>query len=209
MPAEPVRPWFWLLAGPNGAGKSTYAPNLFSGFASVDEIVRPDEIASIFSPQAPEESAIKAGREAIRRVRDLLRKRRGFAIETTLSGRLHVQAAKQAKSDGWNVGTVYIGLASVELAIERVRQRVLDGGHNVPPADIRRRYERSLNNLAAVCEALDFLIVLDNSSARIPMRGVLEAHQGRTLFKQRIFPKWLRPARDAILKRWPPRKANR
>lgn len=204
--ADSGRPWLWLLAGPNGAGKSTYAPNLFAGFASVDEIVRPDEIALILSPQAPNDAAIKAGREAIRRIGERRRKRSSFAVETTLSGRLHLRAVKRAKSEGWNVGVVYIGLASVELAIERVRQRVLDGGHNVPSADVRRRYARSLNNLAVVCEVADRLVVLDNSSARKPMRGVVEAHRTGIVFKRRVFPKWLRPARAAILKRWSPKR---
>lgn len=140
-----LTPWLWLLAGPNGAGKSTFAPNLS---ANIEEVIGPDAIANELLPTAPEKAALEAGRQAIRRMRQLLRERQSFAVETTLSGRRDLQVVKQAKSAGWNVGLIYIGLGSPDLAIERVRQRKLAGGHSVPPADIRRRYERSLKNLA-------------------------------------------------------------
>lgn len=101
-------PWLWLIAGPNGSGKSTYAPNLTS---VVEEIVRPDELAYELSPDKPESVALKAGRLAINRIESLLEQKRSSAVETTLSGRFHLDAAQRAKSGGWNVGIVYIGLS--------------------------------------------------------------------------------------------------
>lgn len=136
--------WLWLIAGPNGAGKSTFAPQLS---ATITQIVGPDAIAMQLLPIAPEKAALQAGREAIRHIRESLKRRRSFAIETTLSGRFHFQVARDAKSQGWKVGLVYIGLSSPELAIKRVQQRRRTGGHHVPSADVRRRYERSLRNL--------------------------------------------------------------
>jgi predicted ABC-type ATPase len=197
--------WLWLLAGPNGSGKSTYAtyaPNLSS---LVEEIVRPDELASELSPAAPDTVAVKAARLAIGRIRSLLEKRRSFAVETTLSGHFHLEIAERARSEGWKVGVVYIGLRSPELAIERVRLRRLQGGHNVPPADVRRRYARSLENLASLYQTADRLVVLDNSSSASsarpkPMTLVLEAHQGRIVFRQRSLPRWLRGKLGPILK---------
>jgi predicted ABC-type ATPase len=187
-----------LLAGPNGAGKSTYAPNLSS---DVEEIVRPDEIAYAFSPGAPEKAAVKSARLAIDRMRILLRERRSFAIETTLSGRFHLHMAASARAAGWRVGLIYIGLRSPTLAAERVRLRHhLMGGHNVPPADVRRRYSRSLKNLADVYRIAHRVVMLDNSSARQPMRRVLEAHESLIVFRLRRLPKWLRENLDQILK---------
>jgi predicted ABC-type ATPase len=116
--------WFWLLAGSNGAGKSTYAPNL-----PVEEFINPDDIARQLKPDAPEEAALSAGREALRRISDSIRlKRASFAVETTLSGRFHLQAVRDAKSAGWNVGLVYVGLRSADLAIHRIEQRIISGG---------------------------------------------------------------------------------
>jgi predicted ABC-type ATPase len=190
------QPWLWLLAGPNGAGKSTYASNLA---ADVEEIVRPDELAYRLSGEAPETVALRAGRSAVRRMTELLNQRRSFAVETTLSGRFHLRVAERAKSQGWSLGVVYIGLGSSDLAIERVRERVSEGGHDVPAADVRRRYERSLRNLAVVYQLADRLVVLDNSSVRKRMKRVLEANRGTVVFGQRRLPKWLGAALRATL----------
>lgn len=185
------RPWLWLLAGPNGAGKSTYARDLL---ADVEEIVGPDEFAYRLSKDAPESASLQAGRLAVRRRNELLEQCRTFAIETTLSGRRHLLLIERARSEGWSIGAVYIGLGSPDLAIQRVRERVSQGGHDVPAADIRRRYQRGLGNLAIVYERADRLVVLDNSSVRKRMKRVLEVNQGSVVFRQRRLPKWLSAA---------------
>jgi predicted ABC-type ATPase len=177
-------PWLWLIAGPNGAGKSTYAEDFFS---DVEEIVRPDKLATGLSASAPEKVAVKAGRLALARIRALLKQRRTFAIETTLSGRFHLDLATRANAAGWKVGVVYIGLRDPNLAVERVRLRALTGGHNVPPADVRRRYSRSPKNLAEIYPTASRVLVLDNSSSRPPtMRRVFEADEGRIVFRRRL-----------------------
>ena len=189
-------PWLWLIAGPNGAGKSTYAPNISS---DVEEIVMPDQLASGLSPNAPEREAVRSARLAINRIRTLLVERRSFAIETTLSGRFHLDIAARAIAAGWKLGVIYIGLRSSKLAVERVRLRHLRGGHNVPAADVRRRYSRSLKNLAEIYRIVNIHVVLDDSSPRLPMKRVLEAQEGRIVFKLQNFPKWL----DGTLARTP------
>lgn len=191
-------PWLWLIAGPNGAGKSTYAEDFFS---DVEEIVRPDKLAMGLSANAPEKVAVEAGRLALARISTLLKQRRTFAIETTLAGRFHLDLATRAEAAGWKVGAVYIGLRDSNLAVERVRLRHLMGGHSVPAADVRRRYSRSLKNLADIYHTASRVVVLDNSSARQPMRRVLEAHEGRIVFRLRSLPKWLRTSLHSALKK--------
>jgi len=186
----------WLIAGPNGAGKSTFAPNLSS---DVEEIIRPDELAFGLSPSAPEKAAIKSGRLAIKRIKSLLQEDRSFAIETTLSGRFHIEMAVRAKATGWYLGIVYIGLSSSNLAVKRVLFRQRRGGHSVPGADIRRRYSRSLENFAEIYPIADRVLVFDNSSARRPMKRVLEANRSRIVFVSRRLPKWLRTSLDIVL----------
>jgi predicted ABC-type ATPase len=193
-------PWLWLIAGPNGAGKSTYAPNLA---ANVNEIVRPDELAYRLSGDAPESVALSAGRLAVQSMTRLLEQRLSFAVETTLAGSFHLQTIERAKTAGWSIGVVYIGLGSYDLAIERVRQRVNQGGHYVPPNDVRRRYERSLRNLSAICESVDRLLVFDNSSIRKGMKRVLEMSHGKVVFRQRRLPKWLGQAVTVMLRQRP------
>jgi predicted ABC-type ATPase len=185
------RPWLWLVAGPNGAGKSTRG---FEFLTDIEEIVRPDEIALQLSPTAPEKVALAAGREAVLRTRELIRSRRSFAVETTLSGHGYLNIVRSAKSESWKVGIVYIGLASPELAIERVLQRRSAGGHNVPPDHVRRRYERSLANIPAFLELVDRAIFFDNSSRKGPQR-LLEINNHKVTFTRRKLPNWLHAGR--------------
>ncbi len=196
--------WLWLLAGPNGAGKSTYAPNLS---AAIGEIIGPDAIAAQFSPpSALDKAVLPAGREAIRRIRNFLSHRQSFAVETTLSGRSYLRVARNAKSRGWNIGLTYIGLSTPDLAIKRVRIRRRKGGHYVPVADVRRRYERSLRNLPFFFRLADAVFVLDNSSTKHPMKMVLEARHGEVMFRARRLPIWLRGSLEQILARRPKRR---
>ncbi|HEV3113213.1 MAG TPA: AAA family ATPase [Candidatus Binataceae bacterium] len=191
------KPWMWLLAGPNGAGKSTCSALLFNLAGAVTEIVNPDEIARRLVPDAPEKAALQAGRLARRQIDELLRERRSFAVETTLSGQLHLQDINRAKSEDWNVGVVYVGLTSPSLALERVCQRTLMGGHDVPERDVRRRYARSLVNLGEIGLVADALLVFDNSSANLKM--LLVANGGQLTFKAALLPAWVKRSLEAII----------
>jgi len=182
-------PWLWLLAGPNGAGKSTCVATLYDLSPEIEEVVNPDDIARSLLPEAPEKAALKAGRLARQRVGELLKERRSFGVETTLSGQLHLQDVKRAKSEGWNVGLMYVGLDGPDLAIERVRVRTLAGGHHVPADDVLRRYERSLINLRVIYQIADSVVVLDNSSTK-PER-VVTVDKGEVTFKAPKLPTWV------------------
>ena len=71
---------------------------------------------------------------------------RSFSIETTLSGRSHIATTSEAQALGYRIELNYVGTGDVTINLERIRQRVAAGGHDVPEADVRRRYERSLVN---------------------------------------------------------------
>lgn len=71
-----------------------------------------------------------------------------FAFETTLATKSYVQFIREAQSKGYMVTLVYFWLNSPELAIERVKTRVISGGHNIPEDVVRRRYNAGINNLS-------------------------------------------------------------
>lgn len=68
-------------------------------------------------------------------------------METTLSGRTYLRLFQRAQRLGYEIEIHYLWLSSASQAVARVRQRVLQGGHSVPVADIRRRFKRSLAHL--------------------------------------------------------------
>lgn len=87
-----------------------------------------------------------------------------MAVETTLSGQGYLQMMLEAQTRGFEIVLVYIGTEKVEINLGRICDRVAAGGHNVPEADVRRRYLRSFHNLAAAISRADHTILFDNST---------------------------------------------
>jgi len=145
MPAP--QPTIYLIAGCNGAGKTTFAKEFLPKEVKCLRFLNADEIARGLSPFDPSASAMQAGRLLLKQIKENLSKRETFALETTLSGKTYIRLFRQARRLGYEIELNYLWLSSPTHAIERVRQRVKQGGHNVPVADIRRRFRRSLDHL--------------------------------------------------------------
>lgn len=142
------------------------------------EFVNADEIAKGLSPFQPESVSFQAGRIMIERIDELLNSGEDFAFETTLTTLSYLHTIKKAKEKGYSVSLLYFWLNDVNLAIERVKIRVIEGGHNIPEETIRRRYFRGIYNLTNKFIALcDYWIVINNSSR--PFTFVAEG-QGAT-----------------------------
>ena len=140
-------PTCWIIAGPNGAGKTTFALTYLPAVAQCRNFINADLIAAGLSPLAPETELIAASRLFLKEIQNRIHRRQDFAFETTLSGRSYLKLIRQLKSEGWQVELIYLALPSVEMSRMRVAERVAHGGHNIPLADIQRRFPRSLYNL--------------------------------------------------------------
>ena len=162
---EVAKPNLYIIAGPNGAGKTTASFNLLPEILHCPNFVNADEIARGLSPFAPETVAIQAGRIMLLRIEELLPQKVDFAIETTLSTRSYVSLVKRAQKLGYKVHLIFFYLENEEQAIQRVAQRVSQGGHNIPEEDIRRRFKRGLHNLLHLYEPIcDNVHILNNTS---------------------------------------------
>jgi predicted ABC-type ATPase len=135
-----------ILGGTNGSGKSTIYEEAVRPQIE-GEFVNADIIARRISPEAPEAASLRAGKQVVARLDDLIAKRQNFVHETTLSSRQSLQVTRQARAASYQVGLIFVVLHSVELNILRVQERVRMGGHSIPEKDIRRRYDRALANL--------------------------------------------------------------
>ena len=156
----------YMFAGANGVGKTTMA-EYFMTLPEVElkEFVNADSIAKGLSPFNPEGQKLAAGKLVHRRITELLDDGGDFASETTLSGKGHVKIIEQAHRNGYDVYMVYCYSDNVEVNVKRVRNRVIEGGHDVPERDIRRRYKRSLANLMNVYwDICDIVSVYDMTS---------------------------------------------
>lgn len=146
MPEEDC-PNVVIIAGPNGAGKSTAAPVLLSTVRRPVEFVNADVIVQGLSAFRPESQAIAAGRIMLNRLKELSSARADVAFETTLASRSFVPWVKSLQDNGYQFSLLFLHLRDAGMAVERVAARVRAGGHHVPEADVRRRYERGLWNL--------------------------------------------------------------
>lgn len=158
-------PTLYVIAGPNGCGKSTLTRT--SGFTGVD-IIDPDAIARGLGSG----KHVQAAREALRWRRDALGARRTHLVETTLTGFgifRHIAAAR--RKNYWIV-LHFVSVDSPDLALDRIRNRVALGGHDVPEADVRRRFKRSHTSLPAAISWADVALLYDNTDPDRPYREV-------------------------------------
>ncbi|MFC3416936.1 zeta toxin family protein [Algoriphagus hitonicola] len=154
----------YIIAGCNGAGKTTASFRILPELLGCKEFVNADEIARGLSPFQPETVAFEAGRIMLERIHDLIEKEEVFAFETTLSTRSYLGVIRKAQKHGYFVSLVFFWLESENLAIQRVKKRVSEGGHHIPEEVIRRRYQRGIYNLFKLFfDIVDYLVIVDNS----------------------------------------------
>ncbi|MCY4415060.1 MAG: zeta toxin family protein [Chloroflexi bacterium] len=158
-----------IIAGPNGAGKTTFAREYLLNEADFTTFVNADLIAAGLNPMQPEQEAVAAGRMMLAMIRRYSNEGRSFALETTLSGRTYASMIPRWQERGYQVSLVFLSLSSPEVAIERVRQRVQDGGHNIPEDVIRRRFEAGRRNFDTIYRPLVNQWALYDNSGDSPM----------------------------------------
>ena len=205
MPAQ-IR----VLAGVNGAGKSSIVGATIRDRGG--EYYNPDEAARQIVAANPGLGQTEANAAAWEQGRKLLERAIDhgfdFTFETTLGGNTMPGLLAEAATRGVEVHVFYVGLGSADAHIERVRQRVRAGGHDIPEADIRRRCRHSLINLVTLLPVLTELRVYDNSATADPAAGqapqpvsVLHMQRGRIVGPSDLTatPAWAKPIVAAAL----------
>lgn len=176
---------YLIFAGVNGAGKTTFYQTDKNVAAmprvNVDEIVR--DIGNWNNPG----DVLKAGRVAVGRIREFFAEGISFNQETTLCGRSIISNIEKAKTLGYRIEVFYVGLASPELAVERVARRVEAGGHGIPKEDILRRYDESMKNLLYILPLCDSLAVYDNTDS---FRRIAVFQDGQCIYLNKDRPQW-------------------
>lgn len=199
-----------VLAGVNGAGKSSVVGATIRDKGG--QYYNPDEAAREIIAANPGLGQAEANAAAWEQGRRLLQRAidegLDFTFETTLGGNTMPALLAEAAKRGLRVHVFYVGLDSADTCIERVRQRVRAGGHDISDADIRRRYRHSLINLVKLLPVLTGLRVYDNSASADPAIGqaprpvlVLHMDRGRIVGPPDLSstPAWAKPVVAAAL----------
>jgi len=157
----------YRIAGCNEAGKTTASFTILPEILNCKEFVNADEIAKGISPFQPEKVSFEAGRIMLNRINELLNSNQNFAFETTLATKTYKSKILNAQKKGYNVTLLFFWLQNVDLAIERVRIRVLEGGHNIENEIIKRRYINGIKNLFNIyIPIVNEILIFDNSEAK-------------------------------------------
>jgi predicted ABC-type ATPase len=146
-----------VIAGPNGAGKTTFAKEYLPQAQEMFVYLNADEIA-----RRLELSAIGAGRKMLTLIDHHVDLRDDIMLETTLAGQNYLKRIPNWQTLGYDVQLYYLRLPNVEASIRRVQQRVEAGGHSIPEAAIRKRFQRSLVRLEEIKNLVDDWYVYDS-----------------------------------------------
>ena len=157
----------YIIAGPNGSGKTTFARSFLPNYVNCPNFVNADLIALGLAPFEPRAAAIKAGKLVLQQIHEYSARNVDFAFETTLSGKAYATLISELKKRGYGTHLFFLWIPSPELAIARIKDRVAEGGHNVPAEDVRRRFIRGIHNFFSLYESLvDSWMLFDNSRAK-------------------------------------------
>ncbi|MFZ4544779.1 MAG: zeta toxin family protein [Saprospiraceae bacterium] len=178
----------YIIAGCNGAGKTTASFTILPDLLDCKEFVNADEIARGLSPFQPEKVSIEAGRIMLNRIRELLAAKENFAIETTLATKIYKSKIIDAQRRGYIVNLLFFWLESIDLAKERVKTRVRDGGHHIPDDIIERRYVNGIANLFKIYLPIaDNVMIFNNSETDIELLAVKLLQKDLSIFNESKF----------------------
>jgi predicted ABC-type ATPase len=156
------------------------------------EFVNSDEIAKGLSPFNADSIAVavEASRIMYKRIRELIVARKTFALETTLASRSIAKLLQGAQDKGYYVTLLYFWLNTPDLAVERVKNRVASGGHNVSETTIRRRYRTGIQNLFELYMPIcDYWMITDNSLSPIEIIAKGFRNDKKEIFNAVIYNK--------------------
>lgn len=175
-------PRLYILAGCNGAGKTTASYTFLPEILDCREFVNSDEFAKSLSPFDPSIASVSASRIMLRRIQYLMERGADFSIETTLATRSLVSIINDARAKSYVITILYLWVQSPEIAIQRVRDRVETGGHNIPENVLRRRYTTGLKYLFDIYMSIcDRWMIADNSGPTFML--IAEGDDKRTIIK--------------------------
>jgi predicted ABC-type ATPase len=184
-------PVLHVLAGPNGSGKSTFVRAVLEPVTRLP-FVNADEIAADRWPGDESAHAYEASAAAAEARADLLRQRRSFITETVFSHPSKVDLVRQGVGAGYLV-TLHVVVVPLAVTLHRVAYRVAGGGHAVPPAKIRDRYDRLWPLVVQARDIADATVFYDNSRADRPFTVIASYDRGR-LTRPPTWPRWTPPA---------------
>ncbi|MBQ8569144.1 MAG: zeta toxin family protein [Oscillospiraceae bacterium] len=181
---------YTIIAGVNGVGKSSFTGVLAELLNDLGRIIDTDSITAKL-----EGNKLLGGKEAVRAISSCIDKGISFTQETTLSGTRTIKTIKKAIEKDYYIRLYYIGVSSAEESIKRIKNRVEKGGHDISSEDVRRRYAKRFDDLAAVLPYCSEVHFYDNENGFVEKA---EYRNGGLIIRSDGIPLWLEELRKSF-----------
>ncbi len=181
---------YTIIGGVNGSGKSSLSGVLSAVSSELGIIIDTDKITAETGGDR-----IRGGKVAIALIDDCLNKRINFTQETTLSGVRTLKTIQRARNYNYFIRLYYVGISSSEESIKRIKNRVEKGGHDIPSADVERRYLNRFDDLAKILPYCNEVRFFDNENG---FSEKAEYHNGQLITKGENIPKWLTDLKEYL-----------
>lgn len=175
-----------IFAGINGVGKTALHRILSKDF-DFGLRISIDDIAAGLGDWRDTLVQIKAARQAMTILRSAIDRGVTFHQETTLPGEAILRFADLARSRGYRILLYYIGVSSLEIAKERVRSRVAEGGHGIDERVMEKRYADMKSCLLPLIDRCDEVYFYDNT---LRFRQIAVKQNGEFVDMDRELPDW-------------------
>lgn len=173
---------YTIIGGVNGCGKSSLTGALKAERSDLGLLIDVDKLAAQLG------SPVEGGKAAVRKIDQCLEKGISFTQETTLSGARTERTIRRAKERGYTIRLYYIGLDTMEESLGRIRNRVAKGGHDIPKADVERRFQSRFTDVLRVLPYCDEARFFDNDNGFVE---VAEYRNGELIPRVSNPPRWL------------------
>lgn len=173
---------YTIIGGVNGTGKSSLTGVLKAETKDLGKIIDVDKL------NVKHGGKVEGGKVAVKLINECLESGISFTQETTLSGHKTASTAKIASEKGYHVRLYYVGLSSVEESVKRIANRVQKGGHDIPEADVIRRYNSRYADIAAVLPYCNEAVFYDNENG---FKVIAEYRNGELTTTGDPLPEWV------------------
>ena len=173
---------YTIIGGVNGCGKSSLTGALKAERSDLGLLIDVDKLAAQLG------SPVEGGKAAVRKIDECLEKGISFTQETTLSGARTERTIRRAKERGYTIRLYYIGLDTMEESLGRIRNRVAKGGHDIPKADVERRFSTRFADVLRILPYCDEARFFDNDNGFVE---VAEYRNGELIPRVSTPPRWL------------------
>ena len=183
---------YTIIGGVNGVGKSSLSGVLSAENSDLGIIIDTDKITAENGG-----NRIKGGKIAIERIENCLKKGINFTQETTLSGVRTLKTIQKARELDYFIRLYYVGVSSSAESINRIKNRVAKGGHDIPPEDVERRYAKRFDDLIKILPYCDEVTFFDNENG---FAEKAEYRNGTLITKGEQIPAWIKELGERLNK---------